>query len=80
MMVTGFVVAVLSYLVFPHIPGQPQRASHFSTSSCSTSGTSTSFTTAIFVRPSKATGRFLWKQGDGRVIDGFGPDGVSWRA
>ena len=24
-------------------------------------------------------GRFLWKEGDGRVIDGLGPDGVSAR-
>ncbi len=24
-------------------------------------------------------GRFLWKQGDGWLIDGFGPDGVSAR-
>jgi NADH-quinone oxidoreductase subunit L len=31
----------------------------------------------IFVRPAKWLGRVLWKQGDGRVIDGFGPDGVS---
>jgi NADH-quinone oxidoreductase subunit L len=22
-------------------------------------------------------GRFLWKKGDGFVIDGFGPDGIS---
>jgi len=28
----------------------------------------------IFVRPAKAIGRFLWKEGDGRVIDGFGPN------
>ncbi len=33
----------------------------------------------IFVRPAKWLGRFLWKQGDGFVIDGFGPDGVSAR-
>ena len=31
----------------------------------------------IFVRPAKWLGRFLWKQGDGFVIDGFGPDGVA---
>jgi NADH-quinone oxidoreductase subunit L len=31
----------------------------------------------IFVRPAKWLGRFLWKVGDGYVIDGFGPDGVS---
>jgi NADH-quinone oxidoreductase subunit L len=33
----------------------------------------------IFVRPAKWIGRFLWKVGDGRIIDGFGPDGVSAR-
>jgi NADH-quinone oxidoreductase subunit L len=33
----------------------------------------------IFVRPTKWLGRFLWKFGDGYVIDGFGPDGVSKR-
>jgi NADH-quinone oxidoreductase subunit L len=33
----------------------------------------------IFVRPTKAIGRFLWKVGDGYIIDGFGPDGVSAR-
>ena len=29
------------------------------------------------VRPAKWLGRVLWKEGDGRVIDGFGPDGVA---
>ena len=33
----------------------------------------------ILVRPAKWIGRFLWKVGDGYVIDGFGPDGVSAR-
>jgi NADH-quinone oxidoreductase subunit L len=33
----------------------------------------------IFVRPSLWLGRLLWKGGDGFVIDGFGPDGVSAR-
>jgi NADH-quinone oxidoreductase subunit L len=33
----------------------------------------------IFVRPAKWLGHFLWKKGDGLVIDGFGPDGVSAR-
>jgi len=31
----------------------------------------------IFVRPAMWLGRFLWKRGDGFVIDGFGPDGVA---
>src|SRR6478672_379090 len=34
---------------------------------------------AIFVRPAKWLGRFLWKTGDGTVIDGIGPDGVAAR-
>ncbi|HXS06461.1 MAG TPA: NADH-quinone oxidoreductase subunit L [Rhizomicrobium sp.] len=33
----------------------------------------------LFVRPAFWIGRFLWKKGDGMVIDGLGPDGVSAR-
>jgi len=33
----------------------------------------------LFVRPAKWLGRFLWKKGDGWLIDGFGPDGISAR-
>jgi NADH-quinone oxidoreductase subunit L len=33
----------------------------------------------IFVRPAKWIGYQLWKKGDGALIDGLGPDGVSAR-
>ena len=33
----------------------------------------------LFVRPAKRLGYFLWKFGDGKIIDGLGPDGVSAR-
>ena len=33
----------------------------------------------IFVRPAKDFGKFLWKEADGRVIDGMGPDGIATR-
>ncbi|EKF42680.1 NADH:ubiquinone oxidoreductase subunit L [Nitratireductor indicus C115] len=33
----------------------------------------------LFVRPAKRLGHFLWKKGDGIVIDGLGPDGISAR-
>ena len=33
----------------------------------------------IFVRPAKRLGYYLWKIGDGMIIDGLGPDGVSAR-
>jgi NADH-quinone oxidoreductase subunit L len=32
---------------------------------------------ALLVRPAMALGRGLWKQGDGAVIDGLGPDGLA---
>ena len=31
----------------------------------------------LFVLPAHWIGRGLWKQGDGAIIDGFGPDGIS---
>jgi NADH-quinone oxidoreductase subunit L len=33
----------------------------------------------VFVKPAFFIGRFLWKFGDGTIIDGLGPDGVSAR-
>ncbi len=33
----------------------------------------------LFVRPAMRLGRFLWKRGDGTIIDGLGPDGISAR-
>jgi len=33
----------------------------------------------LFVRPAQRLGRFLWKTGDGTIIDGIGPDGVAAR-
>jgi NADH-quinone oxidoreductase subunit L len=34
---------------------------------------------AIFVRPAFAIGRLFWKGGDGAIIDGLGPDGITAR-
>ncbi len=33
----------------------------------------------LFVRPAIWLGRFLWKNGDGTIIDGLGPDGIAAR-
>ena len=33
---------------------------------------------ALLVRPALALGTFLWKKGDGRTIDRFGPDGLAF--
>ena len=32
---------------------------------------------ALFVKPSKSLGKYLWKKIDGLIIDRFGPDGLS---
>ncbi|MEQ8176830.1 MAG: NADH-quinone oxidoreductase subunit L, partial [Amphiplicatus sp.] len=31
----------------------------------------------LLVKPALAIGRFLWKEGDGKTIDGVGPDGIA---
>ena len=31
----------------------------------------------LLVKPALAFGRFLWKDGDGKTIDGVGPDGIA---
>ena len=31
----------------------------------------------LFVKPAKKIGSFFWKIGDGTIIDGFGPDGLT---
>ena len=33
----------------------------------------------VFVRSAFRLGRFLWKVGDGKIIDGLGPDGIAAR-
>ncbi len=33
----------------------------------------------IFVKPALWIGRLFWKEGDGRIIDGFGPNGIAAR-
>ena len=62
------------YIADPLAAARPRRALPAgSTCSCSTSGTSTSSTTSLFVQPAMRLGRFLWKTGDGAIIDGLGP-------
>ena len=34
---------------------------------------------AVFVRSARWIGRLFWKGGDGRIIDGFGPNGIAAR-
>jgi NADH-quinone oxidoreductase subunit L len=79
MMAIGFVVSLLFYISRPYLPielaNQHQMLYRFLLNKWYFD----ELYDLIFVRPTKWLGRFLWKEGDGFVIDGFGPDGVSAR-
>jgi NADH-quinone oxidoreductase subunit L len=77
MMAVGFLVAWLFYIRRPYLPvelaGQHRLLYEFLLNKWYFD----ELYDLIFVRPAIWLGRFLWKVGDGYIIDGFGPDGVS---
>ena len=79
MMVVGVIVAYIFYIRRPYLPvelaNQQPRLYKFLLNKWYFD----ELYDLIFVRPAKWIGRFLWKVGDGYIIDGFGPDGVSAR-
>src|SRR5712672_1426650 len=79
MMAVGFVVSWLFYLRRPYIPVQLAREHQMLYQFLLNKWYFDELYDLIFVRPAKRIGRFLWKVGDGYIIDGFGPDGVSAR-
>ncbi|MEM8799060.1 MAG: NADH-quinone oxidoreductase subunit L [Pseudomonadota bacterium] len=77
MMVLGFLIAVWMYLVDK---GSPTRlANRFSGlyRFLLNKWYFDELYEFLIVRPSQALGRFFWRSGDGRLIDGLGPDGIS---
>jgi len=79
MMAVGFVVSWLFYLRRPYVPVQLAREHQMLYQFLLNKWYFDELYDLIFVRPAKRIGRFLWKVGDGYIIDGFGPDGVSAR-
>ncbi len=79
MMALGFVVAWLFYIRRPYIPVELARQHQLLYQFLLNKWYFDELYDLIFVRPTKWLGRFLWKVGDGKIIDGFGPDGVSAR-
>jgi NADH-quinone oxidoreductase subunit L len=79
MMAGGFLVSWLFYIRRPYLPvelaSQHQMLYRFLLNKWYFD----ELYDVIFVRPAKWLGRFLWKKGDGMIIDGLGPDGVSSR-
>jgi NADH-quinone oxidoreductase subunit L len=79
MMALGFVVSWLFYIRRPYIPVELANQHQMLYKFLLNKWYFDELYDFIFVRPAKWIGRFLWKQGDGYIIDGFGPDGVSAR-
>ncbi len=79
MMSIGFLVAVQFYLRDPSIPVQLARDHQVLYRFLLNKWYFDEIYDFLFVRPAKWLGYTLWKRGDGWLIDGFGPDGVSAR-
>jgi NADH-quinone oxidoreductase subunit L len=79
MMVLGLVVSYIFYIRRPYLPVDLAEQQPMLYQFLLNKWYFDELYDLIFVRPAKWIGRFLWKVGDGYLIDGFGPDGVSAR-
>jgi NADH-quinone oxidoreductase subunit L len=79
MMLLGLAVAYQFYLRRPDIPEQLARQHEPLYNFLLNKWYFDEIYDFLFVRPTLWLGRLLWKGGDGWLIDGFGPDGVSAR-
>jgi NADH-quinone oxidoreductase subunit L len=79
MMLIGFAVAYRFYIQRPDIPAELARAHEPLYRFLLNKWYFDEIYDFLFVNPAKWLGRLLWKGGDGWLIDGFGPDGVSAR-
>ena len=79
MMVLGFALAWLFYVARPDLPAELARTQRPAYLFLLNKWYFDEIYDWIFVRPAFWIGRVFWKQGDGRIIDGLGPDGISAR-
>ncbi len=79
MMIGGFLVAYQFYIRRPDLPVALARDQNVLYKFRLNKWYFDEIYDFIFVRPAMRLGRLFWKGGDGFVIDGFGPDGVSAR-
>jgi NADH-quinone oxidoreductase subunit L len=79
MMAGGFLVSYWFYIVRPDIPAALAKSQDVLYRFLLNKWYFDEIYDFLFVRPAKWLGHFLWKKGDGFVIDGFGPNGVSAR-
>jgi NADH-quinone oxidoreductase subunit L len=75
----GFLIAYYYYIVRPALPAQMAAKKGMLYTFLYNKWYFDELYDFLFVRPAQALGRFLWKKGDGYIIDGFGPDGIAAR-
>jgi NADH-quinone oxidoreductase subunit L len=79
MMALGFIVSWYFYIRAPKVPVELARQHKVLYEFLLNKWYFDEIYDFLFVRPAKWLGYTLWKRGDGWLIDGFGPDGVSAR-
>ncbi|TDR94232.1 NADH-quinone oxidoreductase subunit L [Enterovirga rhinocerotis] len=78
-MVLGWALAWVMYIRKPYLPGELAASQPIAYRFLLNKWYFDELYDFLFVRPAKRLGYFLWKRGDGTVIDGMGPDGISAR-
>ncbi len=79
MMIIGFVGAWYFYIVRPDLPKEVAETHAPLYRFLLNKWYFDEIYNVIFVKPAFWLGRLLWKVGDGRIIDGFGPNGLAAR-
>jgi NADH-quinone oxidoreductase subunit L len=79
MMAVGFLISYLFYIRRPYLPVELAHQQPMLYQFLLNKWYFDELYDFIFVRPAKWIGYTLWKVGDGYIIDGLGPDGVSKR-
>jgi NADH-quinone oxidoreductase subunit L len=75
----GFLVAFYYYILHPELPARMAAKRNLLYLFLFNKWYFDELYDFLFVRPAMWLGRKLWKIGDGRIIDGIGPDGIAAR-
>jgi len=77
--ILGFAIAFYYYVLHPEIPPQMAARGGMLYEFLYNKWYFDELYDFLFVKPALKLGRFLWKFGDGKIIDGLGPDGIAAR-
>ena len=77
--VLGLAIAYYYFILHPELPGQMAAKKGLLYTFLYNKWYFDEAYDFLFVRPAMLFGRVLWKVGDGKIIDGLGPDGIAAR-